>query len=220
MGNLEFMQDQVEEKLQAGYSCIKLKIGALNFQKELELIRSLRKRYSSNELTIRVDANGAFNEQQVKEVLLQLADLDVHSIEQPVSVGNTQLMKEICQDTPIPIALDEELIGINSAAEKEKLLSQLRPQYVVLKPSLHGGMQGCNEWIDLAESMGIGWWITSYLESNVGLNAIAQWAATKRYQGHQGLGTGQLYTNNFDSPLEIRGEHLWLNQQKPFIFPI
>lgn len=214
MGDFEKMQQQIQEKLDAGFHCIKLKIGAIDFEKEIELLQSIRNKYDSSTITLRVDANGALNPAEAMQKLEKLAQLGIHSIEQPVAAGQWDKMADLCGKTPIPIALDEELIGINHKKEKEKLLDTIQPQYLILKPSLHGGISGCDEWIELAEKRNIGWWITSYLESNIGLNAIAQWTYTKNVKIHQGLGTGQLFTNNVDSPLEIRGEQLWYNPEK------
>jgi o-succinylbenzoate synthase len=219
MGEPDFMKSQIDEKLEAGYRCLKLKIGALNFEKELELLRAIRQKYKANQIVLRVDANGAFQPNEALEKLQELAKLDIHSIEQPIAAGQPDAMAGLCHQTPLPIALDEELIGINERIEKVQLLETICPQFLILKPSLHGGLLGCDEWIELANSRKIGWWITSYLESNIGLNAIAQWAFTKNVSMHQGLGTGQLFTNNFDSPLEIRGEKLWFNTEKKFAFP-
>lgn len=219
MGDPDFMQKQVQEKLEAGYRCLKLKIGGINFEKELELLKAIREKYTADEIILRVDANGAFRADEALEKLQQLARLDIHSIEQPIAAGQPDEMAKLCRQTPLPIALDEELIGVNNRIEKEKLLETIRPQFLILKPSLHGGLSGCDEWIELASARKIGWWITSYLESNIGLNAIAQWSFTKNVATHQGLGTGQLFTNNLDSPLEIRGEQLWFNAEKQFTFP-
>ena len=216
MGQIENMQRQIEEKLAAGFRCIKLKIGAKDFEQELALLKALRNRFSIDQIVIRVDANGAFNTDSAPAKLKRLADLQLHSIEQPIRTGQWQQMAELCKTTALPIALDEELIGINRREEKIQLLATIRPQFLVLKPSLHGGISGCDEWIELANERSIGWWITSYLESNIGLNTIAQWAFTKDSKMHQGLGTGQLFTNNIDSPLEIRGEELWFNTTKSF----
>ncbi|WP_372774000.1 o-succinylbenzoate synthase [Mangrovibacterium sp.] len=216
MNDAETMQSQIEAKLNEGYRCIKLKIGAIDFGRELDLLRFIRKRYSSEQVTLRVDANGAFKVDEAKEKLQQLAEFNLHSIEQPIVAGRWADMAKLCDDTPIPIALDEELIGINKHEDKQLLLDMIRPQYLILKPSLHGGLSGCDEWIELAKERNIGWWITSYLESNIGLNAIAQWAFSKNARTYQGLGTGQLFTNNIDSPLEIRGEQLWFDPAKGF----
>ncbi|QIA07581.1 o-succinylbenzoate synthase [Draconibacterium halophilum] len=216
MGEIDNMQHQIEEKLAAGFRCIKLKIGAKDFEQELSLLQVVRERFSSDGITLRVDANGAFNSNSALEKLKRLSDLQLHSIEQPISAGQWNKMAGLCATTPLPIALDEELIGINKRDQKIQLLDKICPQYLVLKPSLHGGISGCNEWIELANERNVGWWITSYLESNIGLNAIAQWAYTKNSTTYQGLGTGQLFTNNIDSPLEIRGEKLWFNPTEKF----
>jgi len=216
MGEAETMRQQIETKLSAGYRCIKLKIGAIDFEKELSLLQAIRERFSPEQITLRVDANGGFLVDEAREKLERLAELQLHSIEQPIVAGRWADLAKLCEDTPLPIALDEELIGLNKREDKELLLDMVRPQYLVLKPSLHGGISGCDEWIELAEDRNVGWWITSYLESNIGLNAIAQWAFTKNVQMHQGLGTGQLFTNNIESPLEIRGEQLWFDSTKGF----
>ncbi|WP_347840541.1 o-succinylbenzoate synthase [uncultured Draconibacterium sp.] len=216
MGEIAHMQQQIHEKLQAGFSCIKLKIGAKSFKEELSLLAAIRKQFSSDKIMLRVDANGAFKTGEASDKLQELAEFDIHSIEQPIAAAQWKEMARLCQTTPLPIALDEELIGINTPDDKKRLLDTIQPQFLVLKPSLHGGISGCNEWIELANERAIGWWITSYLESNIGLNAIAQWAFTKQPALHQGLGTGQLFTNNFASPLEIRGEKLWYNPSKYF----
>jgi o-succinylbenzoate synthase len=219
MGEEKFMQQQIQEKIETGFHCIKLKIGGIDFEKELELLKNIRQKFDGDKIILRLDANGAFQPKDAMEKLLRLAEFQIHSIEQPVAAGQLQKMAKLCSETPIPVALDEELIGIHSTFEKEKLLDTVRPQFLVLKPSLHGGFGGCNEWIELAEQRKIGWWITSYLESNIGLNAIAQWTFHKNAKGFQGLGTGGLFTNNLVSPLEIRGEKLWLNPEKTFQFP-
>ena len=219
MGDVNYMQTQIQEKLKTGFHCVKIKIGAINFEKELELLQTIRNEFSADDITLRVDANGAFKPKEALMKLERLAKLDIHSIEQPIAAGQWKAMAKLCKG-PIPIALDEELIGINKCIEKEQLLDIIRPQYLVLKPSLHGGFAGCNEWIELANNRNIDWWVTSYLESNIGLNAIAQWTFTKNANSHQGLGTGQLFTNNIDSPLEIRGEQLWYNPTKRFELPL
>ena len=208
MGNPEFMQRQMNEKLKQGFNTIKMKVGAIDFDTELDLLRQLRQSYTSDELTLRVDANGAFGEDDVFEKLEELAALDIHSIEQPIKPGNVGLMNKVAKESLVPIALDEELIGVNTLAEREALLSSIRPQFIVLKPSLVGGVSACKEWIKVAESLDIGWWITSMLESNVGLNAIAQFTAEYDQLLPQGLGTGQLYFNNISSPLTIKKGHL------------
>lgn len=209
MGEPAFMKEQIEEKLASGFSCIKLKIGAVDFQKELELLAFIRSHFSAEEIEIRVDANGAFTLNEALDKLNQLDQFQLHSIEQPIKKGNIQAMADLCKITPFPIALDEELIGIFSFDEKEKLLQEIKPQYIILKPSFIGGFKGTQEWITLAEKYNIGWWITSALESNIGLNAIAQWTYTLNSKMPQGLGTGALYTNNFDCPLQVSKGQLW-----------
>jgi L-alanine-DL-glutamate epimerase-like enolase superfamily enzyme len=212
------MSEQVQEKIHQGFRCLKLKIGALKFEEELELIKSIRKRYSAEEITLRVDANGAFSPDNANEKLKRLSELGIHSIEQPIKAGQWEKMSEIISNSPLPVALDEELIGYNTLVQKQDLLQTIKPGYIVLKPTLHGGISGCSEWIELAEKMGIGWWLTSALESNIGLNAIAHWCATLNNPLHQGLGTGLLYTNNIDIPLHIEDEHLWYSpSEKPCI---
>ncbi len=219
MGDAESMQQQITEKLDAGFQCIKLKIGGIDFEKELEILQSVRKAYSPSQLTLRLDANGAFQSKEAMSKLNRLAPLQIHSIEQPIAAGQWEEMADLCRNSPIPVALDEELIGIHETEEKKKLLDTLKPQYLILKPSLHGGLSGCNDWVDMTGQQATGWWITSYLESNIGLNAIARWTFSKNAKGYQGLGTGALFTNNIDSPLEIRGEELWTNPSKDFQFP-
>lgn len=219
MGEIDFMLQQIHEKLKAGFRCIKLKIGSLDFNKELEILGSIRKKYDASQVTLRVDANGAFQPDEASEKLQKLAQFDLHSIEQPIAAGQWEKMAAICKTSPVPVALDEELIGIHDKNEKEKLLNIIRPQYLILKPSLHGGFSGCEEWINLAKTRSIGWWVTSYLESNIGLNTIAQWTFQQNAKGHQGLGTGGLFINNIPSPLEIRDEKLWHNSKKNFNFP-
>ncbi|OUL62892.1 o-succinylbenzoate synthase [Flavobacterium sp. AJR] len=211
MGEPEFMKQQIEEKLATGFRCIKLKIGAIDFDKELELLGFIRSHFSPEEIEIRVDANGAFSLETALNKLIQLNAYKLHSIEQPIKPGNTQVMASLCETTPFAIALDEELIGVFSLQEKEKLLQNIKPQYIILKPSFIGGFRGTQEWIALAEKYNIGWWITSALESNIGLNAIAQWTFLQNNTMPQGLGTGALYTNNFDCPLEVTQGQLWYN---------
>jgi O-succinylbenzoate synthase len=211
MGEPEFMKQQIEEKLATGFRCIKLKIGAIDFDKELELLGFIRSHFSPEEIEIRVDANGAFSLDTALNKLIQLNAYKLHSIEQPIKPGNTQVMASLCETTPFPIALDEELIGVFTLQEKEKLLQNIKPQYIILKPSFIGGFRGTQEWIALAEKYNIGWWITSALESNIGLNAIAQWTFLQNNTMPQGLGTGALYTNNFDCPLEVTQGQLWYN---------
>ncbi len=216
MADYPDMKRQAVSLLERGFRCIKLKIGAIDFERELELLRAIRDRHPAREVTIRVDANGAFRYDEAPEKLQRLAALEVHSIEQPVKAGQWQEMARLCTSSPLPIALDEELIGINDPAEKRKLLDTTRPRYLVLKPTLHGGIAGCNEWIELANERKIGWWVTSALESNIGLNSIAQWCATLDNPLPQGLGTGTLYTNNIPLPLEIKGDRLWFNPSGDF----
>lgn len=209
MGDFDRMLQQIEVKMQSGYRCIKLKIGAINFEEELALLKHIRAHYSAREIELRVDANGAFSPIDAMEKLNRLAELELHSIEQPICAGQWEEMARLIADTPLPIALDEELIGCNTPEGKQDLLTSVRPQYIILKPSLHGGISGGNEWIAEAEKQHIGWWITSALESNIGLNAIAQWCATFRNPLPQGLGTGLLFTDNIEMPLEIRKDCLW-----------
>lgn len=209
MGTKEFMLQQVTAKIAAGFTCLKLKIGAIDFESELEILRSIRELYPVEKLEIRVDANGAFTPENAQEKLKQLAYFDIHSIEQPIQPGQTAEMQKLCAATPLPIALDEELIGITNLSEKIKLLDQIQPQYIILKPTLLGGIKASEEWISLAKERNIGWWVTSALESNIGLNAIAQWTATLGNPHFQGLGTGGLFTNNIESPLYVSEGFLW-----------
>ena len=218
MGQPEFMKQQIRTKLDAGFRCLKMKIGALDFGTEFELLKSVRNEFPPHELTLRVDANGAYSFQTALENLKRLSELQIHSIEQPIATGHWNEMAELCRKSPVPIGLDEELIGISSKTEMKKLLETIHPAYLILKPSLHGGFAGCEKWIQEAEKTGAGWWITSALESNIGLNAIAQWTFQLHPKVEQGLGTGQLYTNNFDSPLEISGEQLWFRPEKCWEF--
>jgi o-succinylbenzoate synthase len=214
MGSEEFMQRQIREKLDAGFNCIKMKIGAIDFETELKLLESIRDKYSHNEITLRVDANGAFKPSEALEKLSELAKLDLHSIEQPIKAGKTDDMAFLCNKTPLPIALDEELIGIHRKARKIELLEDIQPQYIILKPSLLGGIQSTMEWIKIAESMNIGWWMTSMLESNIGLNAICQLASYLKVKMPQGLGTGQLYHNNIASPISIANGETFYDVEK------
>lgn len=215
MGNFEEMYRQIEAKMEAGYRCIKLKIGAIDFDAELTLLKHIRSRFSVKDIELRVDANGAFSPAEAMHKLDALSKLDLHSIEQPIRAGQWEEMARLTARTPLPIALDEELIEHNIPEIKQELLSAIRPQYIILKPSLHGGICGSNEWIAEAEKQNIGWWVTSALESNIGLNAIAQWCATLHNALPQGLGTGQLFTDNIDLPLEIRKDCLWFCAEKP-----
>ena len=208
MGEEAFMHEQIQQKLEQGFSCIKLKIGAIDFDKEIALLQSIRKKYSASEIELRVDANGAFKPHEALQKLQRLSELDLHSIEQPIKQGQFSEMAKLCAKTPLPIALDEELIGVFSVTKKEELLQTIQPQYIILKPSLIGGFKGTQEWIDLAEKQNIGWWITSALESNIGLNAISQFTFMQNSNMPQGLGTGSLYTNNIKSPLMVKGEYI------------
>lgn len=211
MGEEAYMKQQIEEKLQQGFNCIKLKIGAIDFENELGLLRFIRENFTLGQIEIRVDANGAFSAGKALNKLNKLSAFQLHSIEQPIKQGQHDTMAELCANTPFPIALDEELIGIFDIENKEALLQKIMPQYIILKPSLVGGFRGTKEWINLAEKYNIGWWITSALESNIGLNAIAQWTYLQNNPMPQGLGTGALYTNNFDSPLEVKNGKLTYN---------
>ena len=211
MGEPSYMKEQIEQKIAEGFNCIKLKIGAIDFNKELELLQFIRTHFDAKTIEIRVDANGGFSPEEAFSKLKQLHKFDLHSIEQPIKQHQIAEMKKLCQETPFPIALDEELIGIFSLDDKEQLLIEIKPQYIILKPSLVGGFQGTQEWIALAEKYNIGWWITSALESNIGLNAIAQWTFLQNNSMPQGLGTGGLYTNNFDCPLEVKNGKLMYN---------
>lgn len=208
MGDERFMRKQISEKLSKGYSTIKLKIGAINFDTELRLLKSIREEYSSNDIELRVDANGAFDHKTALEKLKRLSNFDLHSIEQPIKPGQWEEMANLCAESPLDIALDEELIGIFNKNDKEKLLNLIQPQYIILKPSLIGGIQGSMEWIIAAEKAQAKWWITSALESNIGLNAIAQFTYSLNTEIPQGLGTGKLFTNNIKSPLKIENGKL------------
>ncbi|MGZ2370009.1 o-succinylbenzoate synthase [Ancylomarina sp. YFZ004] len=214
MGDKAYMQEQVQEKIDTGFNCIKLKIGAINFQEELEIIKSIRAKFNPDQIEIRVDANGAFHPDEAMDKLKALSVFDIHSIEQPIKAGNWEAMAKLCKDTPLPIALDEELIGIYKLEDKIKMIKRIQPQYIILKPSLVGGFKGSQEWIDIAKAEGIPWWMTSALESNIGLNAIAQWAFTLNNPMPQGLGTGQLFTNNIESPLEVSMGYLIYDKSK------
>jgi len=214
MGNKEFMFQQIEEKLAAGFTCLKLKIGAIDFESELDILQSIRERFPATQLEIRVDANGAFSPDNALNKLGQLAKFDLHSIEQPIKAGQFSEMKKLCEISPVPVALDEELIGISEKSEKEKLLDTICPQYIILKPTLLGGIKTSEEWISLAEERGIGWWVTSALESNIGLNVISQWVASLKTTNFQGLGTGALFTNNIESPLVVSEGKLFYTAEK------
>lgn len=214
MGSFEEMRLRMEEKMRQGFRCVKLKIGAIDFEKELDLLAQIRARFTAGQITLRVDANGAFSPEEAPRKLQRLAEYGLHSIEQPIRAGQWKEMAGLCESSPVPIALDEELIGINGKERKKKLLDEIRPAYIILKPSLHGGISGSQEWIELARERGIGYWITSALESNIGLNAIAQWCATLHPDCPQGLGTGQLFADNIDYPLHIEGDCLWYHPEE------
>ncbi|WOD45345.1 o-succinylbenzoate synthase [Hwangdonia lutea] len=214
MGSEAFMKQQIKEKISAGFHCIKMKIGAIDFQTEINLIKSIREEFSSKEIELRVDANGAFSTDEALEKLKILSDFDLHSIEQPIKQGQFEAMAKLCDNTPLPIALDEELIGVYSVTKKQELLQTIKPQYIILKPSLVGGFKGSDSWIEIAENNNIGWWITSALESNIGLNAIAQYTYKKQSDLPQGLGTGALFTNNFDSPLLVKNGTLQYDKKR------
>ena len=218
MGSTSFMKQQIEEKLAEGFRCVKLKIGAIDFDTELQLLGYIRQHFTPEQIEIRVDANGALDASLALDKLIQLSEFKLHSIEQPIPKNNTDNMAELCKTTPIPIALDEELIGVFSLEEKEALLQKIKPQYIILKPSFIGGFRGAKEWISVAEKYKIGWWITSALESNIGLNAIAQWTFLQCNLMPQGLGTGALYTNNFDCPLVVSEGQLWYEKKRDWTF--
>ena len=216
MGNEDFMISQFSEKLNKGFSCYKMKIGAISFESELRILRMIREQ---TDAVLRVDANGAFDESNVFKRLNDLQPLDIHSIEQPVKPGQHSLMARICRESPVPVALDEELIGINDVSEKINLLENIKPAYIILKPTLVGGIRSTREWIRLAEGLGIGWWMTSALESNIGLNAICQLTDSLDFKGHQGLGTGQLYHNNIESPLVVSDGQIGYYAEKQWELP-
>ena len=218
MGDKDFMSKQIASKLKEGFSCIKMKIGAINFDTELALLKNIRQEFSVSEIEIRVDANGAFNPQNALEKLKQLSDLDLHSIEQPIAVKQWDQMAYLCEKSPLDIALDEELIGVFSNQDKQALLQHIKPQYIILKPSFIGGFKGSDSWIELSQANNVQWWITSALESNVGLNAISQYTFTKNSTLPQGLGTGSLYTNNIVSALQITKGTLCYNPTKKWNF--
>ncbi|MCF6130275.1 o-succinylbenzoate synthase [Flavobacterium sp. AS60] len=218
MGDEAFMKTQIEDKIEQGFSCIKLKIGAIDFDKEIDLLRFIRTNFDENMIEIRVDANGAFSENDALNKINQITGFKLHSIEQPIKKNQTDTMSVLCKNSQIPIALDEELIGVFTKEDKQKLLQRIKPQYIVLKPSFIGGFRGTLEWISLAEKLNIGWWITSALESNIGLNAIAQFTFLQNNLMPQGLGTGSLFTNNFDCPLTVSRGQLWYDKNKNWNF--
>lgn len=211
MGDMDFMMNQINLKIAEGFDCIKLKVGGLDFDRECDTLNYLRKRYFRDNIIIRLDANGAFKPDDVLYRLEQLAKFNIQSIEQPIKAGQEE-MEELCRKAIIPVAFDEELIGKETKQEKEELLGRLKPKFIILKPTLHGGFSGCAEWISIAESLGIGWWITSALESSIGLNAICQFTANYDITLHQGLGTGSIYSNNIPSPLQVNRGHILYSQ--------
>lgn len=208
MGEEAFMKEQIKLKIESGFRCLKMKIGAIHFDTELAILKSIRKEFGPKDLELRVDANGAFSPYTALKKLDQLSKFDLHSIEQPIRQGQIKEMSFLCKETMLPIALDEELIGVKTKGDKEQLLSDIQPQYIILKPSLLGGFKASEEWINLAKTSQADWWITSALESNIGLNAIAQWTYALKTKKYQGLGTGSLFNNNIASPLQINGERL------------
>jgi O-succinylbenzoate synthase len=210
MGDMDFMMTQINQKISQGFRCIKLKVGGLDFDRECDILNYIRKRYFRENITIRLDANGAFKIDDVLFRLEELAKFNIHSIEQPIKPGLPE-MEELCRKSPIPVAFDEELIGVSLSDAKKNLLNKLKPQFIVLKPMLHGGLKSCEEWIDIAESLQISWWITSSLESNIGLNAICQFTANYESGIHQGLGTGSIYQNNFESPIVVENGAIFYN---------
>ena len=214
MGDLESMRNQVEKKIEEGFRCIKLKVGAIETEKELELISDIRSRFNTKELEIRVDANGAYSYEDAMLILKKLSKFDIHSIEQPIMPSQIQNMAKLCQESPVPIALDEELFGIHPFSNKRKLIDLIRPQYLVLKPSMLGGIKETTDWIIIANEFGIDWWVTSALESNIGLNAIAQWVYSMENSVTHGLGTGNLYEENVISPLVLKGDKLFYDSEK------
>lgn len=214
MGNTENMYQQAVDKVEAGFNCIKIKIGAIDFEEELLFLKRIRKDFKSHDLELRVDANGAFNIKSALEKLKRLSEFHIHSIEQPIVQGQWAEMARLCSTSPIPIAIDEELLGMHDLDDFQRMFQTVKPQYIILKPSLVGGINQCEKIIRLAEKNSIGWWVTSALESNIGLNAIAQWAATLKTSMHQGLGTGQLFENNLSSPLSIKNGALHYDDHK------
>jgi o-succinylbenzoate synthase len=215
MGDKELMLQRIQQKLEEGFRCLKLKIGGINFDDEVELIRYIRRRFSVDELELRLDANGAFTPDNALSRLRTLYKFGIHSLEQPIKAGQLNAMAAVCFHSPIPIALDEELIGDTSIVSKGEMLEYVRPAYIILKPALCGGLSGADDWISAAEKLNIGWWATSALESNIGLNAIAQWVSSKHPFVPQGLGTGELYHNNIPSPVVRQGSKLYFDTSKP-----
>lgn len=218
MGDIPYMKQQIKEKIEAGFTCVKMKIGAINFDQELAIIGAIREQYSADEIEIRVDANESFDYTIALGRLVQLSEKQIHSIEQPSKRNNTDSMSRLCKLSPLDIALDEELIGVVNYRDKENLLRKIAPKYIILKPSLIGGFRGAEEWIEIADKLNIGWWVTSALESNIGLNAIAQWTYSLNTKMPQGLGTGSLYTNNIESPLTVGKGFLYYDLNKSWDF--
>ena len=216
MGDVDYMKKQLNQKIKDGFDCIKIKVGAIDFEKELKLIGEIRNTYDASQIEIRVDANGAFKPEEAMDKLYELNKLNIHSIEQPIKAGQWNKMAELCAESPLPIALDEELIGVNTLHQQEKLLTTIKPQYIILKPSLLGGFNASEQWVSLADKYNISWWATSALEGNVGLNAIAQWIAIQNNTLPQGLGTGQVFSNNVTSPLQVNKGHLTYNVNEPW----
>lgn len=212
MGDYQYMYDQIKTKVESGFRCVKLKIGAIHFEEELNLLSYIRQQFTSRDIELRVDANGAFSSQEALQKLNRLSEYDIHSIEQPIRAGQWEAMARLVEQTPIPIALDEELIGCNDNRQRRLLLETIRPHYIIIKPSLHSDR---DEWIRQATLRGIGWWATSALESNIGLNAIAQWVSAYSTTLPQGLGTGALFTKNVKVPLRIEKDELWYDPQHP-----
>ncbi len=213
MGDFDFMMEQVEQKVRDGYRCLKLKVGGLDFDQECRLLHQIRERFASSGISIRLDANGAFDPNDALLKLRELSKFEIHSIEQPIP-SNKQEMSKLCKESPIPIAFDEELIAHQSFDSRKLLLQSMKPSYIVLKPTMHGGLSGCTQWIELAESLQIGWWITSALESNIGLNSICQFTANYPIRIPQGLGTGSIYSNNFSSPLKVENGSISFDQAR------
>jgi len=214
MNEKETMLQEALTKATQGFDTIKFKVGALDFDDECRLLEAFRKQYNAFNITIRLDANGAFLPADALEKLRELSRFDIHSIEQPIKPKQWDAMQELCAKTPIPIALDEELIGVDVKSDGQRLLQHIKPQHIILKPTLLGGLSNSEVWVKLAQQHNIGWWATSALESNIGLNAIAQWTATQHLQVPQGLGTGSLYTNNIPSPLVVSNGQLIYDERK------
>jgi len=214
MGEKSFMKEQIQAKIEQGFTCVKLKIGAIDFEEELALLKYIRSQFSADDIELRVDANGAFSPDEALDKLKRLSEYDLHSIEQPIQQSQWEDMCKLCEQTPLPIALDEELIGVQDVTNRQKLLQTIQPQYIILKPGLVGGFKHSKEWMQLADGLNIGYWVTSALESNIGLNAIAQFTYDMELKRPQGLGTGSLFTNNIKSPLEVKGEFLTYNTEK------